>query len=156
LTNNAQQNPVTCDTNAGDLEHAMTEVKYASRLAAKWKSRAGTVPTHAYGVEWILFDPESEQPKALMFFEHGREPGKDAPYLTRASRVVAGGRMAAVLDIPLVVVILSGKETRFASLSKGAVAQTIANAYAVRERGGTHELWLEVPAELLKEFKGEK
>lgn len=156
MTDKKQQAAVTCDTNAGDLEHAMTEVAYASRLAAKWKARAGTVPTHAYGVEWILFDPESKQPKALMFFEHGREQGKDAPYLARASRIVAGGRMAMILGLPLIVVVLSGKETRFASLNKEAVARTIANTYAVRERGGTHELWLEVPADLLKEFKGEK
>lgn len=150
-----ERESIPCDTNAGDLEQALTEAQYASRLAKKWKARAGTVPTHAYGVEWILFDPESEKPKALMFFEHGREVGKDAPYLARASRIAQGGRMAMILGLPLIVVVLSGKETRFASLQKEAVAATIANVYAVRSRGGTHELMLEIPGDLLKEFKGE-
>lgn len=145
---------IPVDTNAGDLELATEEFKYASRLAEKWKVKAGTVPTHAYGVEWILFNPESEEPKSLMFFEH-RPAGEEAPYLVRASRVAVGGRMAMILGIPLIAVILSGKgEARYAKLEKEAIAQTIANRYAVRQKEGTHELMLEIPADLLREFKG--
>lgn len=152
----AQEKPIPCDTNAGDLEQAVIELKYAERLAGKWKCRAGTVPTHAYGVEWILFDPETEEPKSLMFFEHGREVGKEAPYVARASRIAVGGRMAMILDLPLISVFLSGAETRFASLKKEDIAAVLSNRYAVKSFGGKHELMLEVPANLLREFKGEK
>ena len=150
-----EQEKIPCDTNAGDLDRAMIEIKYAERLAGKWKTKAGTVPTHAYGVEWILFDPESEQPKALLYFEHGREPGKDAPYLTRASRVIVGGRMAIMLGVPLIVVVLSGDETRFVSLEKEGIAEVVSCRYAVREYRDVHELWLEIPTGLLKAFKKE-
>lgn len=150
-----EQEKTPCDTNAGDLDRAMIEIKYAERLAGKWKAKAGTVPTHAYGVEWILFDPEDERPKALMFFEHGREVGKDAPYLTRASRVIVGGRMAIMLGVPLIVVVLSGGETRFASMDKAGIAEIIANHYAVREYRDVHELWLEIPTGYLRAFKKE-
>jgi hypothetical protein len=145
------------DPNAGDLKAVGEELAFAERLGDKWKSRIVMVPLHGYGVEWAVIDPESEELKALLFFEHGQRWPEDRPYTVRASRVANGGVMALRLGVPLISVILRGKEgTRYASFSDAKqLAAVAANRWAVREvREGAYEQWLAVDEDSLKQFKG--
>lgn len=145
------------DPNAGDLAAVGEEIKFAERLGERWKSRIVMVPLHGYGVEWAVIDPESQELKALLFFEHGKDWGVERAYTVRASRIVNGGRMALTLGVPLIAVIMRGKEgTRYARFSDAQQLAAIAsNRWGVAEaREGVSEQLLAVHDEFLKQFKG--
>lgn len=145
------------DPNAGDLKAVGEEIAFAERLGAKWKSDIVMIPLHGYGVEWAIVDPDSEQLKALLFFEHGKEWPDGRAYTVRASRIMNGGLTAIRLGVPLIVVIMRGKEgTRYASFpDAAALAEVMAGRFAVQEvREGVSELLIPVDEKFLKQFKG--
>lgn len=150
---------MTYDPNAGDLQAVTEELAFAERLGPRWKAKIVMVPLHSYGVEWAVIDPETEELNALLFFEHGKDWSKDRPYTVRASRIVNGGKMALTLKVPLLAVIMRGKEgTRYARFPDAkSMAEAMRSPWAVREvRDGVYESWLEVGEDILKSFKETK
>jgi hypothetical protein len=147
--------PITYTQDAGDLEELNAEVALAQRLAKTWKASITMVPLNGYGVEWAIFDKESEELKALLFFEHAKHQPKEG-YVVRCSRIANGGRMAITLNVPLIAVVIKGKDSVYARLGKEDIAMTLANPFAVRQYvEGASELWLQLPPGVERFFKKE-
>jgi hypothetical protein len=140
------------DPNGGDLETVAKEISLAERFGKGWGCRFMMVPTHAYGVEWMAVDTESEHVRSLVFFELGQT---DGPYLARASRLVRGAEMARALGTKLTAIWIRPAGSGHADLTDVTSVAVSGGVgfYAAREiREGIAEAMIEIPESMIKLF----